>query len=73
MEPASLSHNPKSTMPFSLLQLYRKKYVRNLKSKEGLPPATAKQRHRLLSFSPEQTNANALYSYKTEMLIDVTE
>ena len=39
----------------------------------GLPPATAKQQHILVSFSPEQTNANGHYSYRTEMLIDMTE
>ena len=38
-----------------------------------LPPATAKQQHRLVSFSPEQTNANGRYSHRTETLVDVTE
>ena len=39
----------------------------------GLPPAIAKQRHRLVLFSPEQTNANGRYSCRAETLIDVTE
>ena len=38
-----------------------------------MPPAAVKQRHRLVSFSPEQTNANGRYSYRTETPIDVTE
>ena len=39
----------------------------------GLPPATAKQRHCLVSFLPEQTNTNRRYSYIVETLTDVTE
>ena len=34
---------------------------------------TAKQQHRLESFTPEQINANGRYSYRTETPIDVTE
>ena len=41
--------------------------------KTVLPPATAKQRHCLASFSPEQTKADGHYSYRPETLIDVTE
>ena len=41
--------------------------------RDRLPLATAKLQHRVVSFSPEQTNANGRYSYRTETLIDVTE
>ena len=42
-------------------------------SPKGLRLAQAKQRHRLVSFSPEQANANERYSYRTKTLIYVTE
>ena len=45
-------------------------YHNRIKCRSGLPPATAKQQHRLASFSPEHINGR--YSYRTETLRDVT-
>ena len=42
----------------SHMRLYARFQVFFLRS----PPDTAKQQHRLVSFSPEQTNANGRYS-----------